>query len=99
MAKNHCTGNPCPVKKLKQQSLADGQACPLLAKAIDTTELAQTGFNELGALCQAIRHTSDKHTNPYHLAGIGLYDQGQQTIPLITTAFKKQKPRSVMSEA
>ena len=73
MAKNHCTGNLCPVKKLKQQSLADGTVCPLLDKAIDTTELAQTGFNELGALCQAIRHTCDQHTNPYHLAGIGLY--------------------------
>jgi hypothetical protein len=73
MAKNHCTGNPCPVKKLKQQPLADCPTCALLAKAIDTTELAQAGFNELGALCQAIRHTSDKHTNPYHLAGIGLY--------------------------
>ena len=64
MAKNHCTGNPCPVKKLKQQSLADGTACPLLAKVIDTTELAQAGFNELGALCQAIRHTGDQHSNP-----------------------------------
>jgi hypothetical protein len=73
MAKNHCTGNPCPIKTSNQPPLADGQACALFAKAIDTTELAQTGFNELGALCQAIRHTCDQHTNPYHLAGIGLY--------------------------
>ena len=73
MAKNHCTGNPCPVKTSNQPPLADCQACALLAKAIDTTELAQVGFNELGALCQAIRHTSDQHANPYHLAGIGLY--------------------------
>ncbi|MES9863932.1 MAG: hypothetical protein ABW157_01215 [Candidatus Thiodiazotropha sp. LLP2] len=45
----------------------------MLAKTIDTTELAQAGFNELGALCQAIRRACDKHANPYQLAGIGLY--------------------------
>jgi hypothetical protein len=73
MVENHCTGNPCPVKTSNQPPLADCKACALLAKAIDTTELAQAGFNELGALCQAIRHTCDKHTNPYHLAGIGQY--------------------------
>ena len=73
MADNDSTGKARPVKKLKQQPLANSPTCALLAKAIDTTELAQTGFNELGALCQAIRHTCDQHTNPYHLAGIGLY--------------------------
>jgi hypothetical protein len=73
MADKDSTGKARPVKKLKQQPPADCQAYTLLAKAIDTTELAQTGFNELGALCQAIRHTCDQHTNPYHLAGIGLY--------------------------
>ncbi|MCW4238840.1 MAG: hypothetical protein G8D90_04340 [gamma proteobacterium symbiont of Clathrolucina costata] len=36
-------------------------------------ELAQTGFNDLGVLCQAIRDACDQQTNPYHLAGIGLY--------------------------
>lgn len=41
MAKNHCTGNACPVKTSNQPPLADGQACALLAKAIDTAELAQ----------------------------------------------------------
>ena len=73
MAENHCTGNPCPVKTSNQPPLTDGTVCPLLAKAIDTAELAQVGFNELGALCQAIRRACDKHANPYHLAGIGLY--------------------------
>ena len=73
MAKNHCTGNPCPVKTSNQPQPTDDQACTLLAKAIDTAELAQAGFNELGALCQAIRRACDKQTNPYHLAGIGLY--------------------------
>ena len=73
MANYDSTGKARPVKKLKQQTLTDCQACGLLAKAIDTTELAQVGFNELGALCQAIRHSSDQHANPYHLAGIGLY--------------------------
>jgi hypothetical protein len=73
MANSDSTGKARPVKKLKQQPLTDGTVCALLAKAIDTTELAQAGFNELGALCQAIRHASDQHTNPYHLAGIGLY--------------------------
>jgi hypothetical protein len=73
MADKDSTGKARPVKKLKQQPLTDGTVCALLAKAIDTTELAQAGFNELGALCQAIRHTCDQHTNPYHLAGIGLY--------------------------
>ena len=48
MVENHCTGNPCPVKTSNQPPLADGQACALLAKAIDTTELAQAGFNEPG---------------------------------------------------
>jgi hypothetical protein len=73
MADKDSTGKARPVKKLKQQPLADCQAYTLLAKAIDITELAQAGFNELGALCQAIRHASDQHTNPYHLAGIGLF--------------------------
>ncbi|MEW7998824.1 MAG: hypothetical protein AB2765_13700 [Candidatus Thiodiazotropha endolucinida] len=36
-------------------------------------ELAQTGFNDQGVLCQAIRDACDQQTNPYHLAGIGLY--------------------------
>lgn len=65
MADKDSTGKARPVKKLKQQTLTDYQACALLAKAIDTTELAQTGFNELGALCQAIRHTSDQHSTCY----------------------------------
>ena len=73
MADKDSTGKARPVKKLKQQPSTDCQACTLLAKAIDTAELAQTGFKDLGVLCQAIRDACDQQTNPYHLAGIGLY--------------------------
>jgi hypothetical protein len=45
----------------------------IITKTMDTTALAQSGFSDLGALCQAIRSACDKHTNPYHLAGIGQY--------------------------
>jgi hypothetical protein len=40
---------------------------------MDTTALAQSGFTDLGTLCQAIRRACDQHTNPYQLAGIGQY--------------------------
>jgi hypothetical protein len=73
MADKDSTGKARPVKKLKQQPPADCQAYTLLAKAIDITELAQAGFNDLGVLCQAIRNTCDQQTDPYHLAGIGQY--------------------------
>lgn len=62
-----------PMCQNTQTSHADYQNCALLAKAIDTAELAQAGFNDLGALCRAIRNACEQHTQSYHLAGIGLY--------------------------
>ncbi|MES9854675.1 MAG: hypothetical protein ABW170_22925 [Candidatus Thiodiazotropha sp. L084R] len=56
-----------------QTAATDCQACVLLARAMDTTALAQSGFNDLGALCQAIQSTCDQHSKPYQLAGIGQY--------------------------
>jgi hypothetical protein len=75
MAKDHSTGKNRPIKTLKDnQALSTPcQTCGILARTMDTTALAQTGFNDLGALCQAIRCTCDQQTNPYHLAGIGQY--------------------------
>ncbi|MES9854780.1 MAG: hypothetical protein ABW170_23470 [Candidatus Thiodiazotropha sp. L084R] len=40
---------------------------------MDTTALAQSGFNDLSALCQAIQSACGQHSKPYHLAGIGQY--------------------------
>jgi hypothetical protein len=75
MAKDHSTDKNRPSKTLKnnQASPTSYQTCVILDRTMDTTELAQAGLNDLGALCQAIRHASDQHTNPYHLAGIGQY--------------------------
>ncbi|MET0121133.1 MAG: hypothetical protein ABW124_08830 [Candidatus Thiodiazotropha sp. 6PLUC9] len=50
-----------------QTAATDCQACVLLARAMDTTALAQSGFSDLGALCQAIQSACDQ------LAGIGQY--------------------------
>jgi hypothetical protein len=73
MADNDSTGKARPVKKLKQQQLTECHNCALLDRAMDTITLAQSGFNDLSVLCQVTRSTCDQHTNPYHLAGIGLY--------------------------
>jgi hypothetical protein len=40
---------------------------------VETIALAQSGFNDLSVLGQAIRSACDQHTNPYQLAGIGQY--------------------------
>ncbi|MGD9170454.1 MAG: hypothetical protein PVI97_10415 [Candidatus Thiodiazotropha sp.] len=75
MASEHSTGKNCPIKTFKetQASSTPCQTCVFLAKAMDTTALAQSGFSDLGALFLAIRNACDKHTNPYQLAGIGRY--------------------------
>ena len=75
MAKDHSTGKHRPIKTLKDnQALSPPcQNCGIITKTMDTTALAQSGFSDLGALCQAIRCACDKHTNPYQLAGIGQY--------------------------
>lgn len=75
MAKDHSTGKNRPIKTLKetQASSPPCQNCVIITKTMDTTALAQSGFSDLGALCQAIRSACDKHTNPYQLAGIGQY--------------------------
>lgn len=75
MADNHSTDKNRPIKTLKDHHALSTpcQNCAILARARDTTELAQSGFSDLGALCQAIRCTCDQHANPYQLAGIGLY--------------------------
>ena len=75
MAKDHSTDKKRPIKTLKdnQASSSPCQTCAIFARARDTTELAQSGFNDLGALCQAIRCTCDQHTHPYQLAGVGQY--------------------------
>jgi hypothetical protein len=75
MADDHSTGKHRPNKTLKDnQALSPPcQNCVLLTRAEDTITLAQSGFNNLSALCQAIRSACDKHTTPYHLAGIGQY--------------------------
>ncbi len=75
MAKDHSTDKKRPNKTLKDnQALSTPcQTCAIFARARDTTELAQTGFNDLGALCQAMRSTCDQHTTPYRLARIGQY--------------------------
>ncbi len=73
--KGHSTDKKRPNKTLKDnQALSTPcQTCVIFARARDTTELAQTGFSDLGALCQAMRSTGDQHTNPYRLARIGQY--------------------------
>ena len=75
MAKNHSTDKKRPIKTFEdnQTSPTPCQTCVLFTRTRDTTALAQSGFSDLGALCQAIRCVCDQHTNPYQLAGIGLY--------------------------
>jgi hypothetical protein len=75
MADNHSTGNNRPNKTLKDtQALSPPcQNCVIITKTMDTIDLAQSGFSDLGALFLAIRSACDKHTNPYQLAGIGQY--------------------------
>ncbi|MES9993551.1 MAG: hypothetical protein ABW098_16495 [Candidatus Thiodiazotropha sp.] len=75
MAKDHSTDKNRLIKTLKDNHTSSPpcQTCVILDRIMDTTELAQVGFNELGALCQAIRRTCDQHTTPYHLAGTGQY--------------------------
>jgi hypothetical protein len=75
MANDHSTGKHRPIKTLEenQASSSPCQTCVILDRTRNTTALAQSGFSDLGALCQAIRCVCNQHTNPYQLAGIGQY--------------------------